>query len=605
MTMRSQVFIRFRELARGKEEGFTIIEVLMAFTLLALVTVGTVPLFVAGLKSSLVSKLDTGGKNLSQERFELMRNVPFHVDANTSLVPDPSKCTNPGRTDPKNGSGTVECDFRDMMDTYYRSLTAATSTATGGYIAPGAARTADEPQLPPAGCPNAAVLSAFYRFVINPLPGFSGRYSQVVATQFLDVNRCPITPPAGYNTQIPGVDFPATRLVGVTVITTWQAGSLSKKFVAFTQIAEGRPAPPALTTQARATALKITSDVSGSLFIMEAGISSSDGSLSNGANAATKVQGSYAETTPGTRADGKSASASAPPNQTVTDGDGSPYSLIDGGGESSPSCTTANCVAFSVGGQTKNVNASIAGEQPKVASSSSQSTGQVKKNSSVGTLNLGYRNKPDAASMPSLDVTRMLVRVDEAGGSALTAVGSTYLDAASGSGHYAEAGAKSSSQRVKIIPTSFAPDGVVQVTLDSSSLSCRTTGSSATVNVDFEGEVRYLRYNATTNQNDYVSVTIEDAQAFSPLTNALLTGTQISLNPGLSPANLVQLSSYIANWGSLVNPTTTISSPPTSVNSTLNGIVSITTAPTRIAVPGSAVGISVGILSCVATDNRT
>lgn len=603
--MRSRMFIRFRQLAQGSDDGFTVIEVLMAFTLIAIVTVGTVPLFVTGLKSSLVSKMDTGGKNLSQERFEAMRNLPFHVDANATLVPDPTKCVAPARTDPKNSSGTIECDYRDMLDTYFRSLTAATSTATGGYVAPGAARGADEPQFPPSGCPNATTLSPFYRFVVNPVPGFNNRYSQTIVTQYLDVNRCPITPPTDYNSQVPGKDFPTTRLVGVTVITTWQAGNLTKKFVAFTQIAEGRPAPAAVTTQARATAIKITSDVNGSLFIMEAGISSSDGSLTSGATAATEVQGSYADITPGSRADGKSAAASAPPNQTVTDGDGLSYSLIDGGGESSPSCITSNCVAFSTGGQTRNVSASIASEQPKVASSSNQSTGQVKKNSTVGTMNLGYRNKPDASTMPSLDVSKMLVRIDEVGGSNPAAVGSTYLDAASGASHFAEAGGKSLTQLIEILPTTFAPDGVVQVELSRSSLVCRTTGSSASATADYEATVRYLRYNAATNVNEYVEVDIEDGQPISPLTNALLTGTSISTNPGSAPAVLTTLSAYISSWGSLTSASTTTTTPPTSVTSTLNGIVSISTMPTRLAAPASAIGIQIGVLSCVAVDNRT
>lgn len=576
--------------------GFTIIEVLVSFTLLAIVTLGTVPLFISALRGTLISKLDTGAKNLSQERSEIMRNLPFHLDVNTTLVPDPSKCQDPARTDPTGGSGAVECDFRDLLDTYYRSLNASGSVTAGGYVDPGGARTADEP----AG--------AFYRFVINPLPGFSGRYSQVIATQFLDAERNPITPSSSYNSQTSGFDFPPTRLLGVTVITTWKAGNLSKKLVAFTQIAEGEAGPPIVTTQARATAVRITSGLPpvnpgdpSRLLLMEAGISSADGALSTGATAATKAQGSFAYIAPGNREDSKNASASAPPNQTIVDDEGGPFSLVDGGA-SDPGCVTFDCVAYSLAGQIRSVRASIISDHPIVASSSSPSTGRVRRNSGSGK-NLGYSNKPnDVVGMPELDLSKMLVRIEE-GTEAPTATGSTYLNAVGGGAHFAEAGTAASTLVVKIIPTTFAADGLVQVQLKTAKLVCKTTGASATVTADFEATVRYLQYNPATKLNEYVEVKVEDGGS-SPLTADLLASIQVTTNPGFTPANLVPLSNYIAGWGSLSGATSTIGTPPTTVSSTLSGIVNVTTQPTRAADPSSTVAVQVGVLTCVAEDNR-
>lgn len=578
------------------EEGFSIVEVLVAFSLLAIVTLGVVPLFVSALRGTLISKLDTGGKNLSQERFEQMRNVPFHVDVNAPPAKPAACWTDVNRTNPE--AGAVDCDYRDMLDTYYRSRTAAASATSGGYVAPAAPRGSDEP----AG--------AFYRFVVDPVPGFP-RYSQVVATQFLDVNRNPLTPAAAYNSQVSGADFPTTRLVGVTIVTTWTAGEMTKKFVSFTQIAEGRPAPPAVTMQARATAIKVTGGLPitipgnpGPLLSMEGGISSADGTLSTGASASVSVQGSFASIAPGQRADGKSAGASAPPNQTVIDGDGSSFSLIDGGAESSPSCATFDCVATSAGGQTRNVSAQISAGLPLVATSGAPATGRVKKNATAGVLNFGYRNKPESASMPGLDITSMLVRVNEAGGSSPpTAVGTSYLNSTSGGGHKAEAGTQASTQTIKLVPTTFAPDGIVQVTLFSASLVCQTTGTAASATANFEAEVSYLRFNPATGINEYVTVDIEDGQATSPLTASLLQSTQINTNPA-GPPLLVPLESYIGSWGSLTGASTTITSPPKSVSSNLNGIVNITTQPTRASDPDSAVALQVGVLSCVAEDNR-
>jgi hypothetical protein len=206
--------------------------------------------------------------------------------------------------------------------------------------------------------------------------------------------------------------------------------------------------------------------------------------------------------------------------------------------------------------------------------------------------------------MPNLDITRMLVRVDEPGGaSPPTAMGATYLASTSGGGHKAEAGTQASTQTIKVVPTTFAPDGIVQVTLFSASLVCITNGSSGSAEAEFSAEVRYLRYNPATKLNEYVTVSVTDGGS-SPLTESLLTSTEISTSPGSDPAVLVSLKSYIDSWGSLTGASTTITSPPKSVSSNLNGIVNITTQPTRASDPDSAVALQVGVLSCVAEDNR-
>jgi type II secretory pathway pseudopilin PulG len=584
-----------------EDGGFSFVEILVAFSVLAFVLLGAIPLLWSGLRSTLITRTDTTAKNLAQERVEQMRNYLYHIDVNAPPA-KPSVCwTDVNKTDPE--AGAEDCDYRDLLDTYFRSLTAATSAATGGYVSPTSTfRGPDEP----AG--------AFYRFVVDPVPGFSD-YRQVIASQFLNSLRQPVTPPDTYNSQIAGQDFPASRLLGVTVVTTWQVGALSKKYVLFTQIAADKPAVPAVTLQARATGLRVSGGLRppfvgdpNRLLALEAGISSSDGSLATGATASTNVQGSFLSIAPGVRVDSRSAGASAPPDQAASDaGDGDPdFSLIDGGGESSPSCVTSSCVGYSQAGIVRNVNASILSGQPLVASSASPATGRVR--ASGGSLNVGYRNKPDAGAMPGLDISRMLVRIDAPGGTTPTVVGTTYLKSVEGGAHEAEAGATSNthdSEWIKIVPTTFEEDGIVQVRLISASLVCKTNGTTGSAIANFEARVRYLMYDPTDDdgENEYVEVVVKSGQALSPLTDALLTTTQINTNPGGVPA-LVPLSSYIDSWESLTQATTTITSPPKSVTSSLNGIVSVTTQPTRVGDAESAVAVQVGVLSCVAEDNR-
>jgi Tfp pilus assembly protein PilV len=583
----------------SKDDGFTVIEVLVAFTLLAIVTLGTVPLFVSGLRASLVSKLDTGAKNLAQERIEQMRNLPFHVDVNSSSVP--TSCYSASNTNPITG-GAVNCDYRDLLDTYYRSKTVATSTATSGWVpSTSTVRTTDEP---PTG--------AFYRFAINPVSRFSNRYSQFVATQFLDVNRVPLDPASTYNSQVSGADFPPSRLVGVTVVTKWTAGAISKKYVAFTQIAEGRLASSQVITQARAASLLINTDLDSTRQLnIGGGISDSNGALSTGSSASTSLQSLFADIVPGSQITGKTLSASAPPDSTSGSLDlATSQSLLDG----------TNEIVYVSGGNTSNGNVSIVNEQPVVATSTAQATGQVRRLNTIGIPLFGMTNLPDA-SLPFLDTTSdtsghpRIVRMNECCGTGgISGIsGSTYLLSTAGSGHSSEAGTKANTQTIDIMPTTFSPvasnglrQGVVRVTLTSASLVCTTNGTTASATASFSATVAYLKFNATTNTNTYVTATVTSGSA-SPLTTLLPSTIQISTAPnGTASAalSLIPLSTYINSWSSLSTASTTTTTPPTNVTSNLNGIVSVSTQPTRTGDSASAIGLKFGVLSCVAEDDR-
>lgn len=572
----------FRRLSEA-DEGFSLIEILAAFTLLAIVTLGTVPLLVSGLRSALTATLDTGAKNLSQQQFEQMRNLRFFIVSSNSGPP--STCVNnPQRTDPRNsGTGLAECDYKDLLDTYYRSTTfVATSTAqtnfttfqnvTGGFVpATSTARASDEPS------------GAFYRFVINPVPALKQQYRQYIATQFLDASRNPVAPASNYNTQDSDTDFPPSRLVGVTVISVWQSGALQKKFVTFTQIAEGPPESPNVTALGKATALHFASGIDATRQLtMDAGISSSSGLIANDSSASTAVQSAFASISGGTRIDGRSGSAIAPPTASDTSGDSSPASLVDSGNE----------IACFTNGGISNVAAAILGDQPSVASAANQSLGQVKTTGGTctGESNyLGFNNNPGSNSMPSLDLTKKMLRIAPTGSGA-TALGSSYINSTTGSGHFVEAGSKASSLTLKILPTSFAPNGVVQVTLTSASLVCNTNGSGATATGAFTASVAYFNLIGGTTPG-YTTVNLTRGGA-----NTLPTPSTVVVQAG------VLLSSYIATWNALSVETTT--SSVQSVTSSLAGIVAITTQPTRLADATSNIAIQVGNLSCTAEDTR-
>ena len=140
--------------ALAGEEGFTLIEVVVAFGLLGVVMVSALPVFVNMLKATAVTKANTQAKNLAQERLDQVRDLRFHVDR-------------------QNGP------FLDLLDTYYTNATSTGPTTTvasgsgssGNYVAAGGG-TGGEPAAP------------FYRVRTGPIPGATA-FSQIIDSQFL------------------------------------------------------------------------------------------------------------------------------------------------------------------------------------------------------------------------------------------------------------------------------------------------------------------------------------------------------------------------------------------------------------------------------------
>jgi type II secretory pathway pseudopilin PulG len=162
-----------RNHARG-EDGFTLIEVVVAFGLLVVVMVSALPVFVHMLKATAVTKANTQAKNLAQERLDQMRDLRFHVDR-------------------QNGP------FLDLLDTYYTNaksagptttVTSGSGTVSGKYVALGGG-TGGEPAAP------------FYRVSTGPIPGAT-RFSQIIDSQFLTPE--PVRQPGGRDGSVPVID---------------------------------------------------------------------------------------------------------------------------------------------------------------------------------------------------------------------------------------------------------------------------------------------------------------------------------------------------------------------------------------------------------------
>ncbi|MGH2773148.1 MAG: hypothetical protein ACRDIU_08445 [Actinomycetota bacterium] len=562
----------------------SMIEVLAAMSVFAVVTVGVVPLILSGLRSTVTAKNETVAKNLGQERLELMRNLPYYVGSSTAN-PAGACFNNPARTSPRGASGLAECDYKDVLDTYFRSTYPAPSPSAGGYVAANNGRSSDEA--------DAGLNAPFYRFVVDPVPDFpEGRFTQSIATQFLNADRLVVTPPASYNSQDSDTDLPPSRLLGVTVTTKWSAGTSTRKFTLFSQIADGQiresgglNEPTTVAVQAQATALRVRSSVVPAAGLTaEAGTSRSDGSLFNAARASAFAQGAFAELAPGTRADGRFQAASTPPESTPeAAGSTSGFSLP---GPSPASFTAVRFGETAVSGVTAGVETGLPAV-PRTAPGTNLSTGRLAgggagvfefTNGAAGTHTGVVEQHP---SLPLL--------FSGAAGTGDFASGSTFVRAVAGTAHFAESGARAGTGEIRILPTVFAPDGIVQVQLVSASLNCKTTGSLATGTTgDFDVRIKYF------SNGVYISLpAVRPGGLPLPDPNLLVVRTAPPLTLG----------SYISSWTALTAATFNLV-PASALSASLPGVVQITTANTRAGDPASAIRIEVGVLACISEDRR-
>ena len=606
---------RFRNLRRPiddrREDGFTLLEVIVAMGLFALVTAGTLPMVLSAIRAGLVAKLDTGAKALTQERFEYMRSLPYHLDNSASPGLDlldqyyPAQSTRAAATIAANSFTSAPSGWISESNTSVASRTAA------GYRLP---------SEPAAG--------AFYRVRHVPT-GTDGSYTLFTTVQFLAPDRTPY-PQSKFTTYrsidaagVPvkdGTDSPPTTLVGVTVTAYWTAGNITKQYDSFTQISEGAAADALINAQARVTALQVSGSLDADRTLaLRAGIVNADASLSTVAGASASATGAVAAITPNltnvTPAIGASETYSAEPDGFVADGNAAAQALVD---VSDTVATFGNTSYSNVAAKVVATPPSVS--QPCASDGSLCATGSLNAN---GGATLGFRNKP---SRPVNDRLALLaastdspVYIPTVSGSASMVSGHGWIEStpATSSGHSVtsgvqarlKAGALGTDGTLRILPTSFAPNGLVQLTLTSASLTCTATGASSTTPLpSYSATLRYWKHNTATGTGAYQNVT-------------LTLGSTDPL-PALNPANLADrvqvgvasdgtplyLGEYIESWGSLTSSAAAgagrVANNGNSVSSNIESLITIRTVPVRSTDPTSGITIKVGAMSCLAEDNR-
>jgi type II secretory pathway pseudopilin PulG len=546
------------------------VEILVAISLFALLAAATVPLLITATRASVIARLDTGAKNLSQQRFEQMRNLPFRI------AYDPIVTTS-----------------RDLLDTYYPNLTAPPGgITTQGYVTT-QPRRAGEPSTGP-----------FFRTVFTTSLG-NADYTQYVATQFLvPETKAPIAPSPGYNA-FSLSDSAPSPLVQVTVTTEWQAGPQSKILTVQSQISDVAASAPLLNVSGRVSALEATSTIGSTSttdLSLEAGVVNLDAGIGSGTTAAVSAQGAAASLTPGTRVDGARQNAQAPPDSTATtQSDPTSHDLLLG----------ADLLARIPKTDAAAVLAKTAGGLPTVGTISSPVTATA-----YGSTDLLFGNRPNLPDSALGLREDLPVLWMPANGGTVQARASASAAATAGAAHYGGAELKALTSFLRVLPTDYAPAGLVQTILTDASISCSSDGSSVTSSVTYTGYIRFWRYTPADpadplagGSSGYTSwMALGSSQASDPLAGVSLatdsTGWPVARNGG----RLVYLGELIESMssqtaGSLA-AARVVSASGKGSETRVPAMISIATVPLRAGESLSTVKTSLGVVTCAAEDNR-
>lgn len=578
---------------------------MVSLGILVLVTAAIYPQVIVGLRAAGMSRDMTQAKGVAQARLEQLRSQPFYV-------------------------GREAGDYIDILDTYYRNSTApsvvpscAGSTLTSlpptswtGYVSGAATHCSWEPSGP------------LYRTVVNPIqsPGL-GAFSMVISTQFLagSTPPTPVTPLANYDSQVAGSDAPASSQVGVTVAVFFGSGDVIRYTVNYSQIERSSPLDPLIEQSAKATTVHVSStaqtrqdwketdpdpdaaSTAMTSLMADMGIVDLNGELFTGSRVIANATSAAGATSLPSAVRGAATNLIAPADMTATGSLAGEASLPNG------------CQWICFGStRTDGVSASASAGLPNAGTTESPVRAYIPNGTSRAGFwfdNGKWRNRlllNSNTPMVSLDTssTGSLpgVRDCVVGGSGATNV-AAYLAATgflkstptASTNREVAACATAQSSAIRVFPTSFAPNGVVRITLSRASAYCRVMLSgSNSATIDWLATVQYW------NGSGYTTAgLVRPSNTSDPLGGVNLTQV-------IDSASGLTLGDYVSSWGSSTESDVERDVTATSASASVPAVVRILTGPTRSYTNGfknnvddaSGISVAVGAMGCEAGDYR-
>ena len=584
---------------RRGQGGFSLIEVMVAMGLLVVVLVALLPQLVVGVRATAGAKNLTQAKGVLQGQLEKMRSMPYHV----------GRATGP---------------YIDLLDAYYPDLTqpqpppVAGCQPNGVWISPDAAWSGFVPADELRRCSYEPGSGAFYRKVFpNIAAAGLGSFALVVDTAFLSSAEPPValTPRTGYTSQTALSDRPESFQVGVWATVVYRSSSALKPVTTYTQVSARNPVESSLEVAATVKTVRVSSESPDSLIILEAGVVTQSGARFTGSTVSLNANAVSASSATGALVEGAKAMLSAP----VSAAQGP---TVGGWGGLPGSCQFICFGSSSVGGAavsaTDGLPLSADPAAPvRVALTSGWSTGWQYggfrfNNDPDDSGAVAVRGLSDALPMVTMDGQAPGVSFAQSNFLSTTTSESVNFVSASG---YLDADpvtdvapavtscVTARSAPVMLFPTTWAPDGVIKVVLNQSSLKCQVVRNTAKVRsaaatAKFEATVQYW------NGSSYVTAgTVRETNVIDPLAGVPLTTVVRPLSP---EGPQLTLGDFIQSWESStsIDVARNNVSTGTSVRAKVPGVVSIESRPTRVGDPNSVVSVTVGALTCAAKDIR-
>lgn len=614
---------RLSALVRGAA-GLTLVETMAALLVFAIMTLGTVPLLATSLRGTDRARSGTLGKNLAQQAVERIRGLPYFI------------------------SYGVEASKVDVLDLYFPDKTSAGYKSADQLYeticSPGTAT-----RSCPAGLPTGYTLTYRAAFVQpGALVGGQETY-QVVA------------PPDGYTweaipTVNPGKDLPPTQLLRMSVIATWTVGGTERDFELTTLVGERKINEDKVRGSGRVNygAQVLTTFISGgqeSDLVATAGTSESRIESRVLASASQTVRTGdiglntvATETQPATAIDSFIGALS----QLTTPPDQSSAGTTKTGESVTHSDPNIGDVAFLDDSSTSGLSVAVANELP-IAS------GAFAVTSEGTTFDSGFWVDNQALvgteSPLLLSGTQPVFRIAKGEGAA---AGATAMNGSTSAqtGHIVTDRRVQTTAEVKfgparLYPVTFNSGGVVRVSDFTAKAECKT-GASALAAPTYSASLQFHAETATqlndgTSGGGYVTIPLGGSNTSDPLDTYFKTPTVIagdlSAHPNASnpmvweaPADLSANGSeldtylfpvrhehvvtdgvcvvchnhagYLESWDSDHSSSGTIGPGGVTATASIQGAVTINTAPSDPARRETSLTISLGSVSCEAVDRR-
>lgn len=476
-------------MAEGRrDEGFTLVEIIVALGIFLVVTMALLPQMVASIRSVSVADQETVIKGLLQQEADRMRGLPFQVardpdaDADLNLL----RVYYPSTGQP---GSSIQCDGTDG---YRMDL-----DAWAGFV----------PLASTKRCPYEPTTGGFYRTVAEDVPaGRLGMVTIVRDVQFLSggttTNPTPAVavPGTGYVNADGTIGAAPSSQVGVTLTVLFKDRGQVKARSLFTQIARRDEAEVLVRSSVDVTAVQVTStSPTGAAESLAAGVVDLQGEVGDASTASSSLAGVIAKIATGDPASslleyGATSPVEAPPSLPTLG-----IATKDAAGCQPLLCWGVTRVDTDFGG-----GVVVDDGLPRIGAAGSQVRASI---TDSGDAALAFDNRVDA---PEQATGRLVRLVGGTPGTPTIAdptacpIGAAAGDRVSGSGYLTTslhdtagtirdtaACGSARSAAVGVVPKpAWAPDGVVRVTLSRSYAWCRTTGGTPTSDANLEATVQ-------------------------------------------------------------------------------------------------------------------